>query len=236
VRSHGGVVPAIALVSIRGSDASAPEGDEPILNSPSGRIAFVVENSPGNGGSDAANSDGTGHKLLHDFFLAMRLLVLPMAFLFTALSCGYDLPTAAVEETGGAPRTSWMSARVEGEPWNPVFVKAQRLTDYLILEGTAWIGDEATLVIRLEIKAVAGASPQVIDSSSTILANVVYDPVYQARQSWTASGTMGSGTFLVSSLSATGAAGTFSFTARALTANSVPRDYRVTDGTFVVSF
>lgn len=169
-------------------------------------------------------------------FSSVWLRVLPVAFLFMLPSCGYDLHTAAVEQTVGAPRTSWMSARVEGESWNPVFVKAQRVNDYLVLEGTAWVGDEATLVIRLTIKSFAGATPQLIDSSSTIAANVVYDPLYSARQSWTAFGAMGSGTFMVSSLSATAATGTFSFTAKALTPNSVPQDYRVTEGTFEVRF
>lgn len=129
-----------------------------------------------------------------------------------------------------------MNARVEGDSWNAVFVYARRENDYLTLEGTAWVSDETTLVIRLTIKAVAGAMPQVIDSSTTIAANVVYDPTYQPWQTWSAFGTMGTGTFTISSLTPTGATGTFSFSARALTANSVPQDYRVTEGTFDVRF
>jgi Tol biopolymer transport system component len=62
-----GVVTAIALVSIQCSDASAPEieVDDPIINSPSGRIAFVTETSPGNGALYVANSDGSGLRQLH---------------------------------------------------------------------------------------------------------------------------------------------------------------------------
>ena len=171
-----------------------------------------------------------------NLFLSTRLVQLAALALMTP-SCGYDLPTATVERTGVvAPPAGRMSARVEGDSWNAVFVYARRENDYLTVEGTAWVGAEATLVIRLTIKAAAGATPQVIDSSSTIAVNVVYDPTYQPRQSWTAFGTMGSGTFMISSLSATGATGTFSFTARALTANTVPEDYRVTEGTFDVRF
>ncbi|HEX6314991.1 MAG TPA: hypothetical protein VFZ73_09035 [Gemmatimonadaceae bacterium] len=170
-----------------------------------------------------------------NLFVVIRQ-ALAAALVLMAQACGYDVPTAAIEPSGGAPPASLMSALTEGESWNPVYVKARRSDDYVVLEGTAWVGDEATLLIRLTIKAVAGESPQLIDSSGTISANVVYDPVYDAQQSWTAFGTMGSGTFLISSLSATRATGTFSFTARALTVNSLPRDYRVTEGTFDVRF
>lgn len=62
---YRGVVLANALVCISCSDASAPDANEPIINSPSGRIAFVVENSPGNGALYIANSDGTGLRMLH---------------------------------------------------------------------------------------------------------------------------------------------------------------------------
>ena len=62
-----GVVSAIALVSVQCSDASAPEidVDDPILDSPSGRIAFVTETSPGNGALYVAKSDGSGLRQLH---------------------------------------------------------------------------------------------------------------------------------------------------------------------------
>lgn len=128
-----------------------------------------------------------------------------------------------------------MSARAEGEPWSTVFVSAQKYGEYLILEGTMWVDFEATLVIRLSIKAEVGTT-QVIDSSSIVAADVKYIPVYTETQSWTASRTTGSGMFRVTSLSETAATGTFSFTARALTANSVPKDYRVTEGFFDVRF
>jgi hypothetical protein len=135
--------------------------------------------------------------------------ILTVALVLTVQSCGYDVPTAAIDNPSGAPRISWMTARADGESWNPTFVKARRSDGYLILDGTAWVGDEATLVIRLAMKAVVGESPQLIDSSGSISANVIYDPVYQAQQSWTAFGAMGSGTFVISSLSATRATGTF---------------------------
>lgn len=168
-------------------------------------------------------------------FVSIRL-ALTASLVLTAPSCGHDVPTTATEPTGGAPPLSSMSARAEGESWNPVYVNARRLDDYLLLDGTAWVGDEGTLVIRLKIRAVAGASPQLVDSSRSISADVVYDPLYQPQQSWTAFGTTGAGTFVINSLSETRATGTFSFTARAVTANSVPRDYRVTEGTFDVRF
>ena len=65
MRIHCGVVWAIALVSVQCSEASAPIEDPPIIESPSGRIAFVVENSAGNGALYVANSDGTDLRLLH---------------------------------------------------------------------------------------------------------------------------------------------------------------------------
>jgi TolB protein len=59
------IAPALALVSIQCSDPAAPEVEEPIVNSPSGRIAFATEVSPGNGALYVANSDGTGLRQLH---------------------------------------------------------------------------------------------------------------------------------------------------------------------------
>ena len=59
-------VAAIALISVQCSDASAPEVDEPVINSPPGRIAFVT-NVPSvfSGALYVANSDGSGLRQLH---------------------------------------------------------------------------------------------------------------------------------------------------------------------------
>jgi Tol biopolymer transport system component len=64
MKIHRGVVPAVAIVSIHCTDASAPEIEIPIL-SPAGRIAFVAEVSPGNGALYIANSDGSELRQLH---------------------------------------------------------------------------------------------------------------------------------------------------------------------------
>jgi hypothetical protein len=86
------------------------------------------------------------------------------------------------------------------------------------------------------MKAEVGVT-QVIDSSSSVIwAQVKYIPTYTESQSWSASRGGGSGTFTVTSLSDGAATGTFSFTASARTGNSLPKNYRVTRGSFFVRF
>ena len=159
-------------------------------------------------------------------------------FLLAGLSCGYDLPTPP--DSGNPPsgdsRAVFMSARAEGEEWDSEFVTARNDDGYLVLEGTMWVDWEASLVIRLYMKAEVGVAQVIAPSSSFIGAQVKYIPIYTESQSWSASRVMGSGTFTVTSLSDTSATGTFSFTANALTPNSLPQNYRVTDGAFFVRF
>ena len=129
-----------------------------------------------------------------------------------------------------------MSARTEGASWNAEFVIGRKEDGYLVLEGTAWLDYEASLVIRLYLKAEVGAT-QVIDSNSGLVSAMVkLFPGYSETQLWSASRFAGSGTFTVTTLTATGATGTFSFTASALTDRSLPQSYRVTDGSFYVRF
>lgn len=183
--------------------------------------------------ADAVTGDvPAARRLVSTLLMTMRAL--SAALLLVAMSCGYGLPVAPPGQNGES-RISWMSARVEGEPWTTDFVSVQRHDAYLVLEGTKWLDFEATLVIRLVIRAEVGTA-QAIDSSSIITADVRYVPVYTEAQGWTASRTTGSGTFRVTSLSETGATGTFSFTAQALTATTLLQSYRVTDGSFDVRF
>jgi hypothetical protein len=159
--------------------------------------------------------------------------------LFAALTValpGCTKEPAAPSETPDVVKTSWMSATAELNRWNASYVKASNVDGYLVLEGTMWVADEASLTIRLVLRADAGTSPQVIDSTSVIAADITYDPTYEDKQRWSASRSMGSGTFTITSLSSHRATGTFSFIAKALTATSLPETYHVTAGTFDVSF
>src|SRR5688572_4586172 len=76
--------------------------------------------------------------------LLMTMRALNAALLLVAISCGYGVPAAPPGQNGESG-TSWMSARVEGEPWTTNFVSVQRHDAYLVLEGTKWLDFEATL-------------------------------------------------------------------------------------------
>ena len=168
-------------------------------------------------------------------------LSLPAGALRLSVALMLALPACATEpaappETPDVVKTSWMSATAELNSWNASYVRASSVDGYLVLEGTMWVESEASLTMRLVLRADVGTSPQVIDSTSVISADITYDPTYEDKQRWSASRSMGSGTFTITSLSSNRASGTFSFIAKRLTATSHPETYRVTAGTFDVSF
>jgi hypothetical protein len=163
----------------------------------------------------------------------MRYLRMAMALLLSGLACMDDPPT--VSEWPHIPGPSSMSGVAEGVAWNAVQVKAKRQQGFIGIEGRTWISQEDQLVITLLIQAEVGVT-QILESSPAISATVVSVPMYDVGFAWIAKRATGSGTVTITTLTATGATGTFSFTGRAEANAAVPQDFRVTNGSFSVSF
>ena len=156
-------------------------------------------------------------------------------FLIGALGCAHDVAAPVPDPPGPAP--SWMSAIVEGNSWNPFSVSVNRDGDVVVFGGEAWMDDEgSTLGIRLFVRLGAGLGPQETGFSSITAADVMFRPWYTAAQAWSASGTNGSGTVTLETLTNDRATGRFSFTAAAVTATTNPATYRVTNGSFNIRF
>ena len=166
----------------------------------------------------------------------MRYALLSTAVVLAgSLGCADTPVSPAPNPIVGRTSAGWMSATAEGEAWNSIFVTAINHGDVIVLEGLDWPDDESMLTVRLHFRADAGPGPQVIGVTSTVLADVRYDPVYSEAQAWSASGANGSGgTVTLTTLSNDRAAGTFSFVANALVPTTNPPSYRVTNGSFDV--
>lgn len=129
-----------------------------------------------------------------------------------------------------------MSATTEGDPWNAWSVTVSEFPDGIAFEGIDWPEQESSLAIRLFIRTDMGLGEQVFGSGGDAVADVMYRPTYGQPAGWTVSGSTGSGTVTLETLSDNRATGRFSFTASAVTPSTSPITYRVTRGTFDVRF
>ena len=164
--------------------------------------------------------------------------LLASACLLASLSCT-DEPLAPSPGDPARPivPTGWMSATANGENFNSEFVTVSRQDNGISVEGLMWVvGSEDVLAIKLWVRSDVGVGVQDIGSATGTAADVMWRPMYDLPQGWSAYGNKGNGTVTLTSLTADGAKGTFSFTAKALSPSNPLQDYRVTNGSFDVRF
>lgn len=164
----------------------------------------------------------------------MRTRIVAPALLVTLACSDWNPPTDPTDPNRQALSSGKMSAWVEDTPWDSWSVTARILDGFLVIEGWDWDTDESYSTIKLSLKAEANT--HLIGPGTMAAADVSYRPTYDFPQGWSASGVTGSGTITITSLTNSGARGTFEFTAKALSQNSLPADYRVTRGVFDVTF
>jgi hypothetical protein len=163
----------------------------------------------------------------------MRTSVAAAALIGTLACSEWKPPTEPATPNPRSYSSGVMNALADGVLFN-AGCTGKIVGGYLIIEGASWDWDESIYSIKLSVKAEAVA--QAIGVGSVVAADVSFRPGHDVPRAWSASGAQGSGTISITSLTATGASGTFSFTAKALTTNSLPAEYRVTNGTFHVTF
>lgn len=164
----------------------------------------------------------------------MRTSIVAVSLLGTLACSDWKPPTEPANTNPRSYSSGLMSALVEDNQFQSAWVSGKIVGGYLVIEGTSWDWDESYHTIKLSVKAEAVT--QAIGPGSTAAADVTFRPGYDVSRAWSASSVQGSGTISITSLTATGASGTFSFTANALSAHSLPAEYRVTNGTFRVTF
>lgn len=148
-----------------------------------------------------------------------RLVALGLLSILAAGCSSDDGPT----DPGGSSSGGAMSARIDGANWTAQSVTASYLGGVLSVSGT-----DGTSTINLSA-AVQATGPQDLAAGSAN-GNVVI-----GSSTWYAVGQGGSGTMTVTSLSASGAAGTFAFTGGPLPGGATGTR-TITEGTFSVQY
>jgi hypothetical protein len=117
-----------------------------------------------------------------------------------------------------------MSARIDGAAWSTTSVGVSTTNSLLILAGS-----NGTQTIGFGVAMTQGT--HTIGPSSAATANVMI-----GQQTWNATSFQGSGSIIITTLTANRAVGTFSFTANAVTSGASPATRQITNGQFDVTF
>lgn len=162
---------------------------------------------------------------------ASRLsLVLVALLVLSVPGCGGDddNPTSPGNGNPNPNPAAGMTATVNGTAWTSLVTTAINTGGIVAIGGSNLNG---LIGIGLGFQ---GTMPGVYDIGPGLIANANVSNA--AGGLWRASDTMGSGTITVTTLTATRVAGTFSFTAPAQMAGTVPPTMAVTSGAFDVEF
>ena len=166
----------------------------------------------------------------------MRNVLIPFAaILIGSIACSAD-PISPPPSPDAVPKGGWMSATAEGDSWDAWYVAVSEYPSGITFEGIDWPEQETSLAIRLFIRTDVGLGEQAFGSGGDAVADVMYRPTYGQPAGWTVSGTTGSGSVKLETLTDNRATGTFSFTATAISPFASPSTYRITRGSFDVRF
>jgi hypothetical protein len=118
-----------------------------------------------------------------------------------------------------------MSAKVDGVQWNASTVVVNKGSGYLIISGGT-VGQAIAILFSTTSTGTQNFA-QVATSNANILIG---------SNTWIAGGTIGSGSVTITTLTATRAVGTFTFTGQATSASVNPQQRLITSGAFDVTF
>jgi hypothetical protein len=150
-----------------------------------------------------------------------RTWLLTAAVVLAAIGCGDSNPV------GPGTSGNTMTANVDGQAWSAVPAIIQVVRN----QGIIAIGGASTQAIGIGIAFPdQGPGTYTIGPTAVTNANVV-----DGSDTWIAGSTNGSGSIVVTTLTSTNVAGTFSFTAAA-TGGATPATRQVTSGAFDVEF
>lgn len=155
---------------------------------------------------------------------SIRLLFTVLLVFSVACSGGDD---------GTGPETTLpngsISARIDGSTWNATLAVAANSSNGIL----AFSGTNGTVTMAIAVGIISGPGTFQIGPVGAISNALITE---SNGRSWHASQFVGNGTVTITSVSATGAAGKFSFTAPAVGSSGANGSRVVTDGTFDVKF
>jgi hypothetical protein len=150
----------------------------------------------------------------------------------TSKTTSETLPSSTAASTapaGGSSGKGSISARIDGVQWSSIVTAAQYTNTGLIISGAD--NSNPPHALGLGVAAVAPGTYQITLPNPTANASWTVGP-----STWQASLIGGSGTVTITSLTSTGAAGTFSFTMVAVPNTAASGSKAITDGVFNVTF
>ena len=143
--------------------------------------------------------------------------------LLAAVACSSD-------NTGGNNNTNGtMSASIDGQAWTGNLATAATYQNNIL----AFAGTNNSFQINITLTGVTGTGTITLGSGQLSIATVA--TVSTSPQTWLTSATGGTGSVVITSLSSTGASGTFSFTGVAAGGGATGTK-AVTSGQFNVTF
>ena len=154
---------------------------------------------------------------------SQRFLTAVLVIGLTACS-GDDDPTGPGDII---PTNGTMSATIDGNTWTAIQIAGVNNGGVVAISGS----DATLLAVGFAFVGQA-AGTYTIGPASAANASVIDN----LTTTWTANSFQGSGTITVSTLTATGASGTFSYTAPLTSTTGTPATRVVTNGTFNVTF
>ena len=153
-----------------------------------------------------------------------RLFVLPATLIFS-LACGGGSKNPAAPPNNSPNAVGSMSASIDGTAWSAIAVTARKANGVVIASGS-----DAVRTVTISFLP-NGTGNQNIAANSVAVAILLI-----GGQSWSANAAgQGGGTVNLTTLTATRAVGTFTFTAVA-SPGTTPATRQVTNGKFDVKF
>ena len=151
-------------------------------------------------------------------------LVLIAVSVLCLTACGGDSPTGP---DTNLPANGTMSATVDGNAWTAIQIAAVNSNGIVAISGS----DASLLAVGFGFVGQTTGT-YTIGATSPANANVIDN----LTTTWTANSFQGSGVITVATLTATGASGTFNYTAPLASVTGTPATRVVTNGRFNVTF
>jgi hypothetical protein len=173
---------------------------------------------------------GTGRFLQQEYSMRHTSIAVLSAALLIATACSSKSP---LTYQNGNPTTTTnngtVTVSVDGASWTATSIAVVKGTGFITVGATYISPTFSTQSIGFTVLTTTGLSPQNVSAGGTTADLII------GSSSWAASASMGSGSVLPVTITATHAVGNFTFVMQASASGTTPQSRTVT-GTFDVTF